>query len=114
MAIHRFVCSCGDVVEDTTTKGVHICPSCKEEMALDCRVAIHGNYKHPVHSNSLAIHPSQRAEHAKLFPNIRLDNQCRPIFEKFIDHENYLKETGFQKLPQKIRRSSAVDITPKN
>lgn len=110
MAIHRFVCKCGVQIEDTTTKDIHKCPLCKQDMALDCKVAIHGNYKHPVHSDSLAISPSQRAEHEKRFPNIRLDPQCRPIFEKFTDHENYLKKTGFVKHTQKIKRASAKKL----
>ena len=107
MAIHSFICECGKQIEDTTTKGIHKCPECKQDMALDCKVAIHGNYQHPVHSDSLAIHPSQRAEHEREFPNVRLDKQCRPVFDNFTQHENYLKKTGFQKLPQKIRRAGA-------
>lgn len=110
MAVHRFVCSCGKTLEDTTTKGIHACPKCGEDMGLDCRVAIHGNYQHPVHSDSLAISPNQIAEHKKLFPNIDLDNQCRPIFNNFTKHEAYLKKTGFRKLPQKIRRASAKKL----
>lgn len=66
-----------------------------------CNVAIHGNYKNPIHSDSLAIHPDQRAEHEQTFPNIKLDGQNRPIFDNFVDHENYLKKTGFVKLASK-------------
>ena len=111
MAIHRFVCSKDDtVVEDTTTKGVHICPECGEDMWLDCKIAIHGNYQHPVHSDALAISPDQRAEHEREFPNIKLDKQFRPIFDNFTQHENYLKKSGFQKLPQKIRRAGAKKL----
>jgi len=111
MAEHRFVCGkCGTAIIDTTIKGIHICPKCKAEMAMDCRVAIHGNYQYPVHSDALAISPDQRTEHGKLFPDIELDKQCRPVFDNFTKHEKYLKQTGFQKLPQKIKRAGAKRI----
>ena len=111
MAIHRFVCDkCNVYIEDIITKGVHKCPECKADMALDCRVAIHGNYQHPIHSDSLAIMPSQVKEHEQLFPDIRLDDECRPIFDNFTKHQKYLDATGFQKLPQKIRRAGAKKL----
>ncbi len=111
MATHRFVCNkCDIFIEDNTTKGIHKCPKCKADMALDCRVAIHGNYQHAVHSDSLAIAPSQIEEHKQLFPNIELDNECRPIFDNFTKHQKYLDAIGFQKLPQKIRRAGAKQI----
>ncbi len=113
MAIHRFTCRCNEVVEDITTKGIHICPRCGAEMAMDCRIAIHGNYQHPVHSDSLAIMPSQVAEHKQLFPNIELDDEQRPIFDNYTEHQKYLDATGFQKLPQKIRRAGAEKIDTK-
>lgn len=104
MALHRFICSkCYVFAEDTTTKGIHKCPNCGNDMALDCKIAIHGNYRHPVHSDALAIHPSQRAEHERLFPNIRLDGDCRPIFEKFTDHEAYMKKCNVVKHTQKLK-----------
>lgn len=105
MITHTFICDdCGTVVRDTTTKIIHKCPKCGQDMRWDVNVAIHGNYAHPIHSDSLAINPSQRAEHERLFPNIRLDKQNRPVFDKFVDHENYLKKTGFVKKRQKLKR----------
>lgn len=62
------------------------------------------DYSRPIHSDSLAISPTQRAEHQRLFPDIKLDNQCRPIFDSFRNHENYLKKTGFIKHPGKSKR----------
>ncbi len=104
MVIHKFICdNCGMNVQDTNTTGTHWCPICNKAMRWDLRVAIHGNYKTPVHSDSLAITPSQVAEHKRLFPNIELDGDCRPIFDNFQNHENYLKKTGFIKTPQKIK-----------
>jgi len=109
MATHRFICNeCNIAIEDTTIKGVHKCPKCDEDMTLDCKIAIHGNYQHPIHSDALAISPTQIAEHKKLFPNIRLDKACRPIFEKFTDHEAYMKKCGIVKHPQKIRQKGKI------
>ena len=104
MVTHRFICNrCKIFIEDTTTKGIHKCPECGGDAALDCKIAIHGNYKHPIHSDALAISPTQIAEHEKLFPNIRLDKACRPIFEKFSDHEAYMKKCGIVKHRQRIK-----------
>ncbi len=107
MVIHHFTCDdCVITVEDTNTKGVHSCPRCGGDMRWNLNIGIHGNYKNPIHSDSLAINPSQRAEHEKLFPNIRIDKQNRPVFENYVDHENYLKKTGHVKLPKKIKPKS--------
>ena len=102
--MHNFICDdCNETVQDTDTKCVHKCPVCGKDMRWNLNIAIHGNYKHPVHSDSLAINPNQKAEHEKIFPNIRLDGQFRPIFDNFVDHENYLKKIGCVKRPQKIK-----------
>lgn len=112
MATHNFICdTCMIMVQDTNTKGVHVCPECGGDMRWDLNIGIHGNYKHPVHSDALAISPTQRAEHEQLFPNIRLDGQCRPIFDNFTDHEAYLKKTGFGKERQKLKHLGKVKIT---
>ena len=104
MILHTFICdNCGIVIQDTTSIGIHKCPTCGEDMRWDLNIAIHGNYKRPIHSDALAISPTQRAEHERLFPNIRLDKMCRPIFEKFTDHEAYLKKCGIIKHTQKIK-----------
>lgn len=104
MITHDFVCdNCGKVVHDSNTKIVHKCPICSKNMRWDCRVAVHGNYQRPIHSNALAINPGQVEEHKKIFPNIRLDGQYRPIFNNFVDHEDYLKKSNMIKLPQKIK-----------
>lgn len=104
MALHSFVCDkCMIKVEDTTTKGIHKCPECGEDMRWDLNIGIHGNYKHPVHSDALAISPTQRAEHERLFPNIGLDSECRPIFDNFTQHEAYLKKCNLVKHTQKIK-----------
>lgn len=114
MALHYFVCDyCGTVITDITTIGIHKCSVCGEDMRWDLNIAIHGNYQHPIHSDALAISPTQVAEHKKLFPNIKLDKACRPIFEKFTDHEAYMKKCGIVKHPQKIRRKGKRIATVK-
>lgn len=82
------------------------CPSCNsEEIGLlpgSVRIG-GGDYKTPIHSDSLAINPSQVTEHRKLFPNIEIDKQCRPVFNNYAQHKKYLNATGFVKLRQKIK-----------
>ena len=60
-------------------------------------------YKRPIHSDSLAISPDQRAEHLKIFPDIKLDNQHRPIFDNFASHESYMKKCNIVKERQKTK-----------
>lgn len=61
-------------------------------------------YLNELHSDSLGIAPSQVAEHRRLFPEIPIDDVCRPVFTNFKDHDNYLKATGFWKQKQIVRR----------
>lgn len=61
------------------------------------------DYNKPLHSDSLAISPTQRAEHERLFPDVKLDEACRPVFDNFRQHDNYLKKTGFIKHSQKTK-----------
>jgi len=58
-------------------------------------------YHTPIHSDALAINPDQIEEHRREFPDVKIDNEGRPVFETYTQHEAYLKKTGFQKLPQK-------------
>jgi putative FmdB family regulatory protein len=52
-----------------------------------------------IHSDSLAIHPSQRAEHERLYPDVPLDSACRPVLNNFKQHERYLEARGVVKRP---------------
>ena len=109
MAVHRFICDdCGITIEDSNTKFAHSCPKCHSEMRWDLSIGIHGNYQNPIHSDALAIHPDQRAEHEREFPNVRLDGECRPVFDNYVDHEAYLKKTGFIKTRQKTNNLKAT------
>ena len=71
------------------------------------------DYGKPIHSDALAISPSQRAEHEKKFPDIKLDSQCRPIFDNFRKHEDYMKKCGIVKHRNRKgkRRSCSKIIT---
>lgn len=87
---------------------VHKCPKCGFKMVRDFQADIPfasgGDYgSRAIHSDSLAIAPSQRAEHEKLFPDITLDNQNRPVFDKFSSHEKYLKQCNLVKERKKIK-----------
>ncbi len=110
MATHRFVCDeCAITVEDSTTKGIHFCPRCSGEMYWDVQVNFQSGYERPVHSDALAIHPDQRAEHEQTFPNIRLDEQNRPVFDNLHDHQAYLDKCGMVKQTQRIRHKVGTE-----
>lgn len=83
------------------------CPNCKslaERSSGTESPSIRGkNYSHPLHSDSLAISPSQIAEHRKLFPNIKIDGEGRPIFKNYRQHDDYLETCGFDKKEQRIK-----------
>ena len=105
MAIHDFTCDdCGITIQDHTTKEIHRCYKCGKDMRWDLNINIHGNYKIPIHSDSLALPEHQRAEHEQLFPDIKLDEECRPIFDNFRSHEKYLKQIGAVKHPQRNKK----------
>lgn len=91
------------------------CPGCKSHETywnLKFKVGRSGKYRNPIHSDAMAISPDQRAEHEKLFPNIRLDKECRPVFDNVRDHDDYLKRTGFVKHPKKIKTLGRERIYP--
>ena len=74
------------------------------DFATDLPFASGGDYgSRAIHSDSLAINPSQRAEHLKMFPNIKLDSQHRPVFDNFQSHEAYLKKCNLVKDRKKIK-----------
>ena len=105
MVIHNFICdTCGMVVEDINTNIVHICPVCGEEMRWDldgCGIAS-GDYEHI--SDSLAMHPTQIAEHNQKFPGIDVMPDGRPRFTSVKQQSDYLDKIGMVKMTQKIRK----------
>ncbi len=105
MAIHNFSCpECGTKIEDTTSKGIHKCPECGSDMNWDCgNVGIsEGDYSHT--SASLAINPCQIKAHRKLFPGIDVLPDGQIHFDSPKKQSKYCDQTGFDKVPQKIKR----------
>lgn len=113
MPNYNFVClNCGITDE-------RIMPMKKAVISVNCKCGVKmvrdfskdtpfvsgGEYHRAIHSDSLAISPDQVAEHKRQFPNIRIDSECRPVFDNFNDHDSYLKKCGFKKERQRIRRS---------
>jgi hypothetical protein len=68
------------------------------------------SYATPLHSDSLAIAPDQAEEHRRLFPDIKLDEQCRPVFEKYSQHDAYLEKCGFVKQTNKHGKRRATTL----
>jgi putative FmdB family regulatory protein len=77
------------------------CRQCGTPMTRDYQaenVHTHADsYRHELHSDALAIHPDQRAEHEKLYPGVPLDSACRPVLRNFGQHETYLEARGIVK-----------------
>lgn len=109
MPTYSFACSCGNKEERIRAmkNADKICMcECGFEMIRDFRADIpfaSGDYKRAIHSNSLAIAPSQREEHLKTFPNIKLDSQNRPVFDNFQSHQAYLNKCNLVKERKRIK-----------
>jgi hypothetical protein len=117
MPTYCFICpKCGITAEDfrlpqNASKPL-LCINCGTEMRRDFGAekvnAGNKEYGKPLHSDSLAISPEQVTEHQRLFPDVKIDSQCRPVFENYKQHDNYLKKTGFVKEPQKRRKRKKI------
>lgn len=85
-----------------------VCTDCRVKMKRDFRAENKNvgdkDYGRPIHSDALAISPLQVAEHKRHFPDVKLDSECRPIFDNYKQHDAYLKKTGTQKLRQRKKR----------
>lgn len=62
------------------------------------------SYHKPIVSDSLAMNPNQIAEHRRAFPDIKVLDDGRPVFDNFADHEKYLQKCNIEKVPQKKKR----------
>jgi len=116
LPIYTYCCEvCGEQKEIIHSMNETKVPKCcgkkmQRDFQADIPNAGNRDYSRPIVSDSLAINPSQRTEHEQMFPNIKLDNECRPIFDNYQAHEDYLKKTGFVKTPQRKRRKFASKI----
>ena len=102
--MHIFRCDCGKVVEDTNTKGVHVCPDCGKDMWWDLRnIGIpDGDYHHT--SDSLAFHPDDIPEHRQKFPGVEVTAEGQPMFTSTRQQERYANRCSFDKKRQRSRR----------
>ena len=88
-----------------------VCPECKKGMVRKYMgQCVGGNkeYGTPLVSDALAMNPEQIPEHNRLFPDIKVAPDGRPVFETYNQHDKYLKATGFQKMPQKIKPKGKI------
>ena len=105
MPTYSFICSeCNDRQEvirsmkDADRVQLCICGAdMNRDFAIDQIRVGKMNYSKPIHSDALAINPRQRAEHEKLFPDIKLDSQCRPVFDNYRKHQDYLDKCNLVK-----------------
>ncbi|MCK5608878.1 hypothetical protein KAR91_43800 [Candidatus Pacearchaeota archaeon] len=112
MPVYSFICpKCG--VKDECMRAMKnagkrcMCTSCGAKMNRDLKVDasfISGDYHNgAIHSDSLAISPDQRTEHEQKFPDIKLDNQNRPVFDNFQNHQAYLDKCNIVKERKKVK-----------
>jgi hypothetical protein len=112
MPLYSFYCSvCNKTTQIVKSMRDDTIPECCDrKMIRDLRIDLPmvGNreYTKPLHSDALAVSPAQVEEHKKLFPDVPLDSERRPVFTSFSQHDKYLKTCGFEKLPQRKRRST--------
>ncbi len=105
--VWRYVCpECGkDLVEIEPDDAVEVGVGESEYK----RFNIGGDtYSKSIVSDSLAINPSQIAEHREYFPDVEVRSDGRPVFENFRQHDDYLKKTGFVKHRQKTKPKGTV------
>lgn len=113
MPMYDYECdACGGQVQEVRSianrRDESECLSCGGNMSkvILSAPAIHGNYRTPVVSDSMAVGIDQIAEHKKAFPDVRITDQGQPIMENFTQHEAYLKKSGFIKWPGKIKAAT--------
>jgi hypothetical protein len=57
------------------------------------------SYARPIHSDALGIRSDQVEEHKRLYPDVQLDSQNRPILDSYRKHEAYMEKRGIVKQP---------------
>ena len=116
MPTYAYVCdACGereDIVKPMAeSTSDETCRACGRPMRKDLTTStprVHkDSYSKPLHSDALAIHPEQRAEHQRLYPDVRLDRANRPILDSFAKAERYYNSRGIHKPMKRNRRRMA-------
>lgn len=105
-----FVClKCGETLEldESPDSAPRCCDEYMDRVFNAHKIINVGNkeYFHTKFSDSLAMAPSQIAEHKRLFPDIKVDSEGRPGFDSVRQHSDYLKKCGLHKEPQQIRKN---------
>jgi len=111
MPTYCFFCKeCGHYTEEllAATADKRCTCECGNEMTRDFgaeRANIGDcDYRKPIHSDALAINPEQIPEHRRLFPDINVDKEGRPIFDSYKKHDSYLQKIGAVKHKGKPKR----------
>ena len=102
--IYCFRCpKCGKAEESVRTiaqrHAPQPCPGCGLPMERDPRaelVGVRGEYKQPIISDSLGIHPDDIPEHRQKFPDIDITSDGRPILRSLAQKRSYLKRIGWR------------------
>lgn len=109
MPIYCYVCpNCrwtDEVIKPTNEcTSDELCSQCGASMERDYVAETPGVVRgstynaRPIHSDSLAIHPDQVAEHRRLYPDVPLDAACRPVFTSTKQRDKYLDARGVVKV----------------
>ncbi len=116
MPLYTYYCEvCGEpkeIIKSMKDESIPVC--CGQNMRRDFKADVPNvgdkEYARPLHSDALAVGPAQVAEHKKLFSDVPLDSQNRPILTSYKQHERYIKTRGFEKLPQKKKRRATGTV----
>ena len=113
MPFYCFVCDkCStrsEVIRPMSKSGLPCeCENCLVPMRRDFKAegvnAGTIEYATPLVSDSLAVNVSQIDDHRKQFPDIEMTREGQPVFTNSKQHDDYLKKTGFVKLPKKRKK----------
>jgi len=111
MPVYEYKCTKCEARRDITKPVAELdrqewCVECTQRMKRQVSIPrVHSDsYHKPIHSDALAIHPSQREEHMKKYPDVKLDNENRPILDSYKKHDEYLEKRGVYKPPGRKRR----------
>ena len=113
MAIYAYTCSKCHRQEDVVkpmadSDRAEECPTCgypmRKHFADNVPTVYQDGYSHDLHSDALAIHPSQRAEHQERYPDVKIDHLNRPVLtsarqaDKYYDGRDVVKAGGRKQL----------------
>jgi hypothetical protein len=117
MPQYNFACDCGEkqsVIRSMKDYKKPLKCKCGEKMYRVYNFSVGGDtYSKPIVSDSLAISPTQIAEHKKHFPDVKVTPDGQPVFDNFKQHESYLEKTGFVKHTQKLKPKSKTIVKTK-